>query len=420
MKNKTHFLLALLVLVTAAGLFLYGKIAGEKENGETAEQEERKQMYVLCSYETKLHQQILNEIASDYSNQSSNAIVNMEYIPKENFKKEICMRMDSGSTADLIICDNGMMPALIDMGVFVDISAHVDEKLRKSMNFPKLWSTTMDDGKYYGVPFTCDPYVFFYNKNILVEKGQAVPKSWDELLEACGRLQELGKDEFGFAAKRPEEIYSFYMNMLNAFGGNLSTVDQEGGLKAAHVIEELRRQRYIGNQTINLTEADVARSFANGDIMMMANRLSASTILRSSWMEFTAGIEEMPYGIKESLILTGENIGVTLHADEEAYDFLTYLFEDDIQERICNAIDTLPVKSSVPYRSKRVGPDDRKAFLRRYMNEGWCAESNNSWFEIAEEVSGNLYSIMEARDVSTEDTLSKMQNNIKLFIMKKR
>lgn len=420
MKNRTPLLLALIFVITGAGLFFFGKMSGTETYVESGEQEERKQMYVLCSYETKLHQQILKEIANDYSNQPAHARVNVEFIPKENFKKEICMRLDSGSTADLIICDNSMMPALIDMGVFVDVTDYVDGKLKKSINFPKLWSTTMDDGKYYGVPFTCDPYVLFYNRNILEEKGEAVPKSWDDLLEVCGRLQQLGKEEFGFAAKRPEEIYSFYINILNAFGGNLSTVDQEGGLKAVHVIEELKRQRYISSQTINLTEADVARSFANGDIMLMANRLSASTILRSSRMEFAAGIEEMPYGIKESLILTGENIGITLHADEEAYDFLAYLYEDIVQERICYALDTLPVKSSVPYRMKRISPDDGEEFLRRYMNEGWCAESTNSWFEIADEVSGSLYSIMETRGVSTEDTLSRMQNNIKLFIMKKR
>ena len=108
-------------------------------------------------------------------------------------------------------------------------------------------------------------------------------------------------------------------------------MDQEGGIKAVSILEELKRSRYIGKQTINLTEADVARSFAEGKVLMMANRLSASTILRSSRMEFSAGIVPLPSDVRESLMLSGENIGVTGYADREAYRFLTYLYENDIQ-----------------------------------------------------------------------------------------
>ncbi len=86
-------------------------------------------------------------------------------------------------------------------------------------------------------------------------------------------------------------------------------------------------------------------------------------------------------------MLSGENIGVTGYADREAYRFLTYLYRDEIQERICNVMDTLPVKAAVPYQAKRVGPDEGTEFLDRYINEGWCAETNNSWFEIAQQVS---------------------------------
>ena len=38
------------------------------------------------------------------------------------------------------------------------------------------------------------------------------------------------------------------------------------------------------------------------------------------------------------------------------------LYENDIQERICNAMDTLPVKAAVPYQSKRIGPMKGRSF----------------------------------------------------------
>lgn len=164
--RKRWYLAAFFLCALAAAVLFHWQKGGEKEVQETEEQQ-KKQIYVLSAYETKLHQQILNEVAENYSSRSGCAKVIMEFIPKENFKKEICLRMDNGKTADLIICDNGMMPALIDMGVFADISEYVEESCQDSMNFQKLWNTTMDDGKYYGIPFTCDPYVLFYNLSLI-------------------------------------------------------------------------------------------------------------------------------------------------------------------------------------------------------------------------------------------------------------
>ncbi|MFQ7552195.1 MAG: hypothetical protein ACLRMZ_20140 [Blautia marasmi] len=185
-----------------------------KEVRET-EEEQKKQIYVLCAYETKLHQQILNEVAEYYSKRSGCAEVHMEFIPKENFKKEICLRMDNGKTADLIICDNGMMPALIDMGVFADISAYVEEQCQDSMNFQKLWNTTMDDGKYYGIPLPATPMYCFTTGCLYGERSvrsERLGRAF-RYLQPCRTV--LG--QVRSAAKRPEEIYA-YRALLYACG----------------------------------------------------------------------------------------------------------------------------------------------------------------------------------------------------------
>ena len=94
MKKKGYFA-AFLLCVLAVSAFLFWPEKGEKEESE-AEEVQKKQIYVLCAYETKLHQQILKEVAENYSSRSGCAKVNMEFIPKENFKKEICLRMEIG------------------------------------------------------------------------------------------------------------------------------------------------------------------------------------------------------------------------------------------------------------------------------------------------------------------------------------
>ena len=73
---------------------------------------------------------------------------------------------------------------------------------------------------------------------------------------------------------------------------------------------------------------------------------------------------------------------------------------------------------AVPVQAYRA--DDGTEFLNRYINGGWYAETNNSWFEIAQQVSESLYNLMEVRGTSPEDTARELQNAVKLIIIKKR
>lgn len=52
------------------------------------------------------------------------------------------------------------------------------------------------------------------------------------------------------------------------------------------------------------------------------------------------------------------------------------------------------------------------------MRDG--AETNNSWFEIAQQVSESLYNLLEVRGTKPEDTAEELQNAVKLIIIKKR
>lgn len=57
------------------------------------------------------------------------------------------------------------------------------------------------DGKYYLVPIYNYPWVVFYNKSVFSQKGYAIPKTWDEFIALCKKMQADGLVPLAFAEK---------------------------------------------------------------------------------------------------------------------------------------------------------------------------------------------------------------------------
>jgi multiple sugar transport system substrate-binding protein len=57
------------------------------------------------------------------------------------------------------------------------------------------------DGKYYLVPIYNYPWVVFYNKSVFAQKGYTVPKTWDDFIALCKKMQGDGLVPLAFAEK---------------------------------------------------------------------------------------------------------------------------------------------------------------------------------------------------------------------------
>ncbi|MBS1483790.1 MAG: extracellular solute-binding protein, partial [Clostridium sp.] len=126
---------------------------------------------VLSCYEIMGQQEILRQFADEFNEQNPGLRVEMEFIDKENLKKDICLREERGDKADMVICDSLEMAGLLDMDVLEDITPYITKERRASVIWPDMWQAVMDDGKYYGIPFSCDPYVLFSNTGYFEKKA---------------------------------------------------------------------------------------------------------------------------------------------------------------------------------------------------------------------------------------------------------
>lgn len=373
---------------------------------------------VMAPYSAGVHKKTLEAAAQGYEKDHPETAVEIEYIPEENYKREIGLRQDEENNADIIICSSSAMPPLIQMGVFRELQMTPEKRNRYVQGIP--WENVMDDGKYYGLPFFYDPYLLFYNKKSIEENQVDPPSTWEEIIQAGARIQTLGTYGFGFAAKNSEETAQFFSMMLYSRGGSIYSLDRAQGIQCFQDIQDMVQMNILPANLINTSQEDLARRFAEGEVHMMVNQLSCLTVLKSSGTSMEIGMTRVPGEITDMIYLTGQNIGLTVNAREEAEDFLDYLFEPEVYESMCNSMDMLPVLHDIAYEEKDTaeytgGTDLRTDFLEG-TNEKFSLVSD-AWFSVAEVLGDQVRTALERDSEEPEAIARETQEAVRLSIL---
>lgn len=376
-------------------------------------QENQECIRVLAPYEIRPHQQILEEIGEEYSRGEERPKIIFEFVSQESVSKELSIRSLAGKDrVDVVICSKTLMPELIRQEMLKELL--ISRQLYNRIKQASLWDSTKGNGKHYGIPFTCDPYVLYYRKEALEEKGCRAPKTWEELMECGKKLQTLGTISIGAAGKRPEEATSLYQMLLYGMGGNLYSIDKETGIRAFQNLQRMAGRRLLIKEMVSYTKEDLAREFAQGKLYLMINRMSAASILRTSRISFEIGMARLPADKAGGEFLYGENIGLTAEAGEKAQDFLNYLLKPEVSERICSAMDTLPVFSDVAYHKKN------KIFLEdaeKILDEARMLETYVHWSSISEAIAQGVYRAVLESGISAEEIAEKVYDQVRVAIL---
>lgn len=380
---------------------------------EVVSEPSTKTIRVLAPYEINTHREILEQAGEEFSKKEGNPQVVFEFVAREHMKKELSLRSLAGKDKiDMVICVNTLMPELIHMNLLKEIT--VEDKLYQRVSQKKLWNSTRDDGKFYGVPFNCDPYVLFYKRDKMAELNLDYPKTWDELEKAARKMKKMGIRNIGIPGKRTDELASIFKIMLYSSGGNFLSIDQEAGVQVFEEIQRLSVQNLIEKEMMNYTQEDLAREFASGKMNFMINQLSVAGILRNGKIASNIGVVRLAENMAESTFLHGENIGLVTDAAPEAEDFLEYLIEAETNEKICSVMDTIPVFSDVPYHKKAtVCVDD----AQKLLSEGRALEMYSTWTKMSEKIAQGIYKVIEINMSNPEEIASEVGEKVWIAIM---
>jgi ABC-type glycerol-3-phosphate transport system substrate-binding protein len=392
--------------------------SNNKELQATEPTSERKILRILAPYENVVDSKMLKDLASQYSQMDNTPLVVIESISKNDFKKEICMNLDQDNLADLIICDNSIMPALINLDVLRDLSSYINETTKVAHYSLRQWNNTRSDGKYYGIPFTSDPYVLIYNKDLFDKDNISVPENWDELKVTARKVQKAGISGIGIGARQPEEVTAFFIQMLYTTGGSIREINGEGAMKVLELLQYLKKNKLLPAKCINWNQLDVTNKFIDGEIAMMINNLSTLSVIKAKNIDFLVGVEPVPIEKKENYMFHGKNIGISITADYDAsIKFLDYITEKSTVKKIADITETIPVQVDVAYDSRHDGYVLDKEFIQKQIIHGIAKSSLNSWFDISAAISEGIYQLMSEPNPSLSNIADTMQDKVRIAII---
>jgi len=112
----------------------------------------------------------------------------------EEYYNKLNALVAAGETPDVFICSPG--PQLTDY-VEPGVAAPLDDYLAKdgwkdTFTSDAVFSQQTYDGKIYAVPLNTAAACCFYNTEMFEKAGAKVPTNWDEMMDACQKLQDAG------------------------------------------------------------------------------------------------------------------------------------------------------------------------------------------------------------------------------------
>lgn len=127
--------------------------------------------------------------------------ITLTLIPHEQMVSSYTDALKSGNVPDLLSLDLILTPDFMKAGYLEDITRQMAASRNINRVVPAHIKLATYKDHLYGVPFTLDDSVLFYNKALFRKAGldaEKPPASSEELVSAARKLRALGPDFYGF------------------------------------------------------------------------------------------------------------------------------------------------------------------------------------------------------------------------------
>lgn len=196
---------------------------------------------------------IYGAMVENFDNSRDNVKVETYTQPYSSYLDQLLIAAAAGNGPDAAHIKAEWLPQFLALGVVKDLYPYVSEETLSDFSASSIEAATID-GKLVGMPWFCNAYAMFYNKDLLEQAGVTeLPTTMDELMEAAEKVSALGTDAngnkiYGLALANSGLEASEGYNMLPilwGYGADYQDADgkiaiaSEEGLEAYTKIQEL-------------------------------------------------------------------------------------------------------------------------------------------------------------------------------------
>jgi multiple sugar transport system substrate-binding protein len=299
---------------------------------------------------------IMGTLADEF-NATHDTQVEVTLVPATSFVQKLGTAVAAYQGPDIASLDLVFAPYFASAGVLADITDEVDALPYADDLSPAHLDQVTYEGRTYGVPFTGDVSVMFYNKTLFAQAGldpEQPPATWAEVQQAAEAVAALGDGTSGFAfsgACGGCNIFSL-TPLVWASGGDVLNADgTQAQLDSDEVggALQLYRDLYDAGTMPELVRTDAgpnaATAFQSGTVGIRFDGTSfMSTLIGDGAVDF--GVAPIPGDDGGSASFAGGDVlSVMTGADnpDGAWEFLRWATDRDAQQVLAdNAI--LPIR----------------------------------------------------------------------------
>lgn len=281
--------------------------SGSAASGEDTASGERVELDFWTFWGSEIRRPIIEQIITDFNESQDEIFVKHTYNPFGDIWTKELAAIAAGNPPDVVINDinatalRGQKQQAESLQPFLE----AEEEDISSWFYPELWDATLYEGESYGIPFTTDTRVLYYNKDLFEEVGldpEQPPTTWDEVEEFARKLDVQEGEDYTRLGFYPMYGVGADVWMLNSAGQNF--FDEEGN---PHVNTEenaqalewiLEWKAYYGEDTINEYQSQIdsgqANPFFTGKLGMIAQAGTFYTQIRQYAPDLNVGVAMLP------------------------------------------------------------------------------------------------------------------------------
>ncbi len=237
--------------------------------------------------------------------------IDTQYVPFANMDQKLLQGAIAGKVPDIAQIDDASQQSLAATGLCADITDQIKSWGQVNEFLKAPWEICRLNGKYYGVPWTSNCLVLWYDKDALKKAGVKPPKDWGELKEAARKLTTSKRSGLALSAIHSEEGTFQWLPFLWQSGADIPNIDSPGGRAALQLWVDMFRDGSISHGALNWTQPDVAEQFIHRRTAMMINGPWEIPSVKEGAPDLNWGVALLPKGKQRASIYGGENLMIT-------------------------------------------------------------------------------------------------------------
>lgn len=261
----------------------------------------------------------LNDLIAAYMEEHPNVTITRTPLGFADLNPALIRGTATGELPDIAIIDNPDHQAFAAQGTLTDITDLIAGWEDAALYFPGPFSSTVLNGRNYGVPFDSNATALYYNADLLGAAGVEPPTTWEELRAAAAALTQGNVYGFCFSAAPGEEGTFTFLPFVWQAGGDIQTYGDEASIAALTFINDLVNvDMSVSPQVVSMGQGDCYNEFIAGTTAMMINGPWQLPGLEASGVEFEWGVVPWPGNVESTSILGGQNLAIPTGANAEA------------------------------------------------------------------------------------------------------